>query len=332
MSAGCCGGGAALPGGLRIDAATYLSAPRTARVRPELSIRVGEHCFLPRVDDLAGDWVAHVAVPAFRLLRERRGGGPLESFCSVGTGSGLDVLSAVEVLGARRVGLTDVHEDVVSAAVENVRGNLAPGVDLAVEAGWGDLLDPLRRFAPRYDVIYENLPNVAADGEEEVAADRTSSTHVPPRREEIPPAVKRQMLDLHYVALTKAKEFLAPGGVVLSMLGARVPLEVFLQLADAAGYDASFLTYTWKVQAEAETVLRDLAKRQREGFGPFHLYPASILRERFAGLELASSGRHALDVERSLAPWRLDATQAWDAFRAGRQIGHTAVVLESTPR
>ena len=54
--------------------------------------------------------------------------------------------------------------------------------------------------------------------------------------------------------------------------------------------------------------------------------------ERFANLDLASSGRHALEIERSLAPWRLDAERAWEAFRAGKEIGHTAVVLESAPR
>ncbi len=317
---------------LRIDASIYLGEPRPQRVKRELAIKVSEHCFLPRLDDLAGDWVSHVAVPAFRLLRDERGGAPVRSFCSIGTGSGLDVLGGIEIFGPSRVGLTDVHDDVVAAAVENVERNHAGAAPLVVEAGAGDLLEPLRRFAARYDVIYENLPNVPAASVEEVAADRTSSTHVPPRAEAVPPLVSQQMLDLHFIALQQAREFLAPGGVVLSTLGARVPLEVFLQMSEAAGYSGSFLTYTWKVQAEAESVIRDHARRQRDGFGPFHFYRAELLRERFESTDLATSGRNALELERSLAPERLDAVRAWEAFEAGERIGHTAVVLKSVPR
>jgi hypothetical protein len=113
---------------------------------------------------------------------------------------------------------------------------------------------------------------------------------------------------------------------------ARVPLEHFLHLSELAGYSGSFLTYTWKVQAEAESVIRDHAAKQREGFGPFHFYPAAFLRERFGQAELATSGPRALELERSLASERLDAVQAWEAFQRGEPIGHTAVVLKSVPR
>jgi hypothetical protein len=317
---------------LRIDASIYLGEPRPQRVKRELAIRVGEHCFLPRIDDLAGDWVAHVSIPAFRLLRDERRGAPVTSFCSIGTGSGLDVLGGIELFGPARVGLTDVHEEVVAAAVGNIRRNTIGAAELAIEAGSGDLLEPLRRFSPRYDVIYENLPNVPAESAAEVAADRTSSTHVPPRTEPVPAHVKQQMLDLHFIALQRAREFLAPGGVILSALGARVPLEVFLRMSDAAGYSGSFLTYTWKVQAEGESVIRDHAAKQREGYGPFHFYPAAVLRERFDRADLATSGKHALELEQTLALERLDAVQAWEAFQRGEPIGHTAVVLKSVPR
>ena len=317
---------------LRLDAARYLAEPAPRRVRRELVLEVSAHCFLPHVEDLASDWVAHVAVPAFRLLRRERGGGAVESFCTIGTGVGLDALAAIEVLGATRVGLTDVHLDVVTAAVENVRRNLAGGPGVVIEAATGDLLEPLRSFRPRYDVIYENLPNVRAGSAEEVAADRASSTHLAPRVERVPAEVKRHMLDLHFLALQQARDFLAPGGAVVSMLGARVPLEAFLRMGEAAGLSSSFLTYTWKIQAEGESVIRDLARRQRQGLGPFHFYRAEVLRQRFASVDLATSGARALEIEGSLAPGRLDAERAWEAFQAGETIGHTAVALRSVSR
>jgi len=134
---------------------------------------------------------------------------------------------------------------------------------------------------------------------------------------------------LHYVALRQARDFLAPGGAVLSMLGARVPLEVLLRMGEAAGLAPSILTYTWKVQAEGESVIRDHAAWQRRGSGPFHFYRADVLRRRFEDVDLATSGPDALEIERSLAPHRLDADRAWEAFQTGDVIGHTAVALRS---
>ena len=307
----------------------YLGVRNPSRIKPRLSIVLSNHSYLPRVDDLQSDWVAHVAAPAFQLYRRQHGNGPVDSFCSIGTGSGLDVLSASELLGATRVGLTDVHEDVVATAADNIARNHQPGQPLVIESGYGDLLAPLLRFNSRYAVIYENLPNVPLPNSADLATERKSSTHVPPRKEHLPRLVKEQMLDLHYLALLQAKDYLLPGGAVLSTLGARVPLEVFLALGKLAGYSSSFLTYTWKVQADPKEVIRDHAQKQKEGFGPFHFYRADVLEKTFAYVDLGVSGSRALQIERSLQPARLDAASAYELLLGGERIGHTVAVLQS---
>jgi hypothetical protein len=137
------------------------------------------------------------------------------------------------------------------------------------------------------------------------------------------------MLDLHYLALVQAKDFLAPGGAILSILGTRVPLQTFLALGNLAGYSSSFLTYTWKVQADPEEVIGDHAKKQKEGFGPFYFYRADVLKKTFAPVDIATSGQNALAIERSLLPARLDAVSAYKAFKNGQKIGHTVAVLKS---
>jgi hypothetical protein len=311
-----------------VDTAAYLSL-RPKYIKERLSIGLTNHSYKPRVDDLESDWVAHVSAPAFKLYRQQHGGGKVESFCSVGTGSGLDVLSAAEVLGVERVGLTDVHLDVVDVAAKNIARNLKHGYKLAIEAGFGDLLEPLRKFGSRYSVIYENLPNVPLADPEVLAVERTSSTYVPPRTEALPELVKQQMLDLHYIALLQAKDFLAPGGAVLSCLGARVPLSVFLLLGELAGYRSSFLTYSWKIQGDPEEVIRDHAASQQKGFGPFYFYRAEVLKKVFARVNLAESGKRALEIEAELLPDRLDAVAAYEAFRSGEKIGHTVAMLQS---
>jgi len=314
---------------IEVDTAAYLGVRHPGRIKPKLELVLSNHSYLPRVNDLPSDWVAHVAVPAFKLHRRRQGGAPVESFCSIGTGSGLDVLCASEVLGARRVGLTDVHEDVVATAADNIARNHQPGQPLVIKAGYGDLLAPLKRFHSRYAVIYENLPNVPLPSHAELATERKSSTHVPPRREQLPELIKQQMLDLHYLALGQARDFLSAGGAVLSTLGARVPLEVFLSLGQLAGYTSSFLTYTWKVQADPKEIIHDHAQKQKEGFGPFHFYRAAVLGQTFAALDPATTGVRALEIERSLQSARLDAADAYELLLRGERIGHTVAVLKS---
>ena len=115
---------------------TYLALCKPARIKRHLSIALSSQSYVPRLADLQSDWVAHVAVPAFKLFGQQRGNVPVGSFCSIGTGSGLDVLSAVEILGAQRVGLTDLHEEVVATAADNIARNHLPSHPLVIEAGF----------------------------------------------------------------------------------------------------------------------------------------------------------------------------------------------------
>ncbi len=315
-----------LSNAILVDTSRYLQIDRSQRIQPQLSVDITGHCFQPNIDDLESDWVSHVTAPGFKVYRQQRGA-DVESFCSIGTGSGLDVLSAIEILGATRVGLTDVHEDVVSAAVANIaRNQLAPD-SVTVQSGFGDLLTPLVPYADRYDVIYENLPNILSQNAEAVAEEKNSSAYVPPRAEAVPQFVKQQMLDLHYLALLQAKEFLKPGGAVLSCLGARVPLDVFLALGKLAGYTPSILTYGWKVQGDPE-LIRDYSHNQSSGFGPFYFYRAEVLQKAFAGVDAAEAGRNALEIERSLQTRRMDPLTAYAAFENGERIAHTVAVLK----
>jgi hypothetical protein len=137
---------------------------------------------------------------------------------------------------------------------------------------------------------------------------------------------------LHYLALVQAKDFLKPDGVVLSTLGARVPLQSFLDMAEAAGFAASFLTYTWKVQADPKDIISSYADWQKKGLGPFYFYHAEDLKSAFSNLDLLEAGKRALEIEEALAPKRLDAAAAFEALRRGAHIGHPVAVLKSESR
>jgi SAM-dependent methyltransferase len=313
-----------------ISAAQYLQlAAPPGRLRENLVIEVTEHAFLPSIDEMLRDWVATIAAPAFRLIREKEGAKP--AFCSIGTGVGLDALAAIEILGAKEIGITDVHDDVVSAAAANIRANLRDADSVALNAGSGDLLQPLAALRPCYDLIYENLPNIPVDAAVDLAAARLSSGHMPPRAEKIPDLLRRNLLALHYVALLQARDFLRPGGSVLSLIGGRVPLAVFRKMGELAGYRAEIFTYGWKIQTDPEEIISGHLAQQRGGLGPYHFYRAERLAEVFAPVALADSGEHALEIEARLIPDQLDPQQALAAHQRGETIGHTVVALRAFP-
>ena len=314
---------------IQVDTKRYLNLQEPPwKIAEQLAIEVSSHAYLPKTEDLSSDWVAYIAAPAFKLIRQQAGQA-LPAFCSIGTGSGLDVLTAAELLGSKRLGFTDLQQDVVDAAERNVRRNLTNNAEL--EYGAGDLLAPLAGKG-RYDVIYENLPNVPLAVDTEINDSRNSGHYLEKREETIPALVHEQMLDLHYLALVQAKDYLTENGAVYSTLGARVPLEVFRELGRLAGYHAEIFTYTWKVQAEPEDVLTGYAQQETDGLGPFHFYRASDLKAAFDGIDVETSGLRALELEKSLASKQLSATEALAAWKQGETIGHTVAVLKSSPK
>ncbi|HEY0329641.1 MAG TPA: hypothetical protein VGC77_11135 [Rhodopseudomonas sp.] len=316
---------------LEIDPLSYFGLRETRRIKDRLVVTIADRAYLPDTTDLQRDWLSSVAAPAFRLLRDRRGEGACRAFASIGTGSGADALAAIEIFGAETIGITDLFGDVVDTAAGNIRRNLRPGVDVTLHSGAGDLLSPLRERGLRFDVVYENLPNLPLAEAGHIEVGRTSAAFIPPRGEAVPDFVKEWLLVLHYLALVEARDLLNPGGTVVSVIGARLPLEILSRMAVAAGYTPAFLTYSWKVQADPVDVIGSYAQWQRGGLGPFYFYPAARLAEAFAVLDPQDAGRNALSIEASLKPARLDAVEAWDAFQRGERIGHTVAVLQSGP-
>lgn len=312
-----------------VDVNKYLALDgATKHIKDYLSIEVADHAYLPKTEDIKSDWVAYIAAPAFKLIREKLGH-DIESFVSIGTGSGIDVLTGIELLGAKRVGFTDLQRSVVAAAAQNVRNNLKIN-NIEFEFGDGDLLQPLQNGKRNYDVIYENLPNVPLANNTKIEDKRNSGHYLEKRIEPIPEFVHEQMLDLHYLALKQARDYLAKNGAVYSTLGGRVPLNAFIKLGELAGLRSEIFTYSWKVQAEPEDVISGYAAQEKAGLGPFRFYRAEDLQKAFANVSVKDSGKRAFEIEKTLDSVKFTATAAYEAFKKGEIIGHTVAVLKSS--
>lgn len=100
------------------------------------------------------------ALNAFKAYQSG-GFGNVHRFATIGTGSGTDVVAALDTfLELSGVAMTDMHEEVVKTAKSNVlsatekSSGSVRGVALQATARAGDLLLPLKGEEP-FDLIYE---------------------------------------------------------------------------------------------------------------------------------------------------------------------------------
>ncbi|KAF2009734.1 hypothetical protein BU24DRAFT_358557 [Aaosphaeria arxii CBS 175.79] len=310
---------------------------KPTRVDRRFDVTLSDHSYLPKIENPRADWVVTAATNAFRAY-QHGDLGQVKRFATIGTGSGTDVIAALDIFPQiEAVALTDLHEDVVAAAKSNVLASTEKSDDAiravasTAVARAGDVLVPLKGEKP-FDLIYENLPNIPLPNAGDLDNGQASSTYVGDRTlDRIPPFASTALLDLHYVALWQAKNFnlLSQTGAVLSSMGGRVDIETMLKLADAAGFVGRVVSLAWKEQSEPENVIGGYAEFENNGLGPFYFYPTAALEKVFANYKPASAALCRQQIEIKLAPHRLDATTALQRYREGERIGHTVVVLAS---
>ena len=113
-----------------------------------------------KIDNPRADWVVTAALAAFHAF-EAASLGTVHRFATVGTGSGTDVIAALETFpNLREVAMTDMHEEVVSVAKANILSATEKADDhvrntaLHAVAKAGDVLLPLMGQGG-FDLIYE---------------------------------------------------------------------------------------------------------------------------------------------------------------------------------
>ena len=102
---------------IEVDIKKYFELKNdTDHIKDKVDISVESHAYLPQVEDVKSDWLSFVSVPAFKIARKENGK-DFDSFLSLGTGSGLDVLAGAEILGAQTLGFTDIQEYLVNKLI-----------------------------------------------------------------------------------------------------------------------------------------------------------------------------------------------------------------------
>lgn len=309
------------------DVKSFFEIKNVQKLKHTIEITLSGKSYLPKFNTPESDWISRVAVPAFKIIS----GTNYSKFCSIGTGSGIDALAAIEILGSDDITLTDIHQEVIDRAIYNVKNNIICDVD--INGFVGDILCPLVTNKKKYyDIIYENLPNIPLFDQIDLYDGQNSSTYIKKRNEILPQRIDRNLISLHSIALHQAKSILSKNGKILSSIGGRIPIKDILYLAEEAGYEGSVILYSWKIQSEPEDVVKGYYHYEQQGYGPFHFYPINALIEAFKGVTPAGSGELALEIEQKLIPHRMSVEEALKKTAQRLPVGHTVVVLQSTFR
>jgi len=264
----------------------------------------------------------YAALLGFQKLKHQ--GFSPKSFATIGTGSGIDSAGVYEIFHPEKIFQIDVHPNVPEIADKNAKTLIGNGAK--VETFLGDLCQPLVERGIIVDLVYANIPNIPSD--EPIWDKKVSASKFLVRdAKDCPRIFQKWCLTLQYLFLKEAKKVLAPRGVVVDAIGARVPYEILEQLFTDNSYAVQELASVYKLQSEPEDVLSGYVKAEKESGIEFDFYDhekAWPLWERKLRAQKLSTP--ALKLE--LGPFRMSAAQALVAFEQdGATAGHICSIL-----
>jgi hypothetical protein len=245
----------------------------------------------------------------------------------VGTGNGLDALGAAEILDPDTLTVTDLYEESLSVARENVLAHLnetAP-IDLSFYAG--DLLScvPAQR---RFSLVYENLPNLPAPEDLELRRGTIGGRFFQASELEVPERYATRLLALHYRCLQDARPRVRRGGGVLTAIGGRVPQDVVFAMHRACGYGPELIAFDVKLQVEPGLVIPPYSRAEIQSGVEFTFYAPEAIKlvaeSRRAGLD----GRELADaIAGDLRRLSMSAREAEEHTHRGKPVAHSVLMV-----
>ena len=217
--------------------------------------------------------------------------------------------------------VTDVDDDVVQAAIRNVRRNVPTHMEVIGLVG--DVCHPLATLPFGIDIIYANLPNIpSSDGELD-----DPGTFFRPDGSDAEPETDGYLLGLQRRFLRSAPHVLSPSGIAVLMIGGRFPMRLFDRLGQVTGFAVGELLADFKLQTEADNVTGGYAGFETSGI-TFEFYRYDEGRR----IARDCRGGSGADLKRRLDGCRLTAAEAAREVARGGSVGHTVHMVTATPR
>lgn len=289
--------------------------------RPVL-LKLTEHTY-PLEPSPEQSWLP-IAFRAFARLARRI---TVKNVLIIGTGNGLDALGAADIFDLRTLTVTDLYEESLTVARENILAHLEDPEAIELSFYAGDLMScvpPGRSFC----LLYENLPNIPASGEQELRRGTIGGRFFEATEHGVPELFESHLLALHYRCLQEALPRVRVGGGVLTAIGGRMSHDVAFGLHRACGYRPELVAFDVKRQVEPELVIPPYSRAEAQHGVEFTFYEPEAI-------ELVAEGRRAgLDgqqlantVASDLGRLAISAREAEEHVRRGQPVAHSVLMI-----
>ncbi len=279
---------------------------------------------------------------AFRAFQEIQKNKCIKDLCIIGTSTGLDGIGAIEIFGPEGIYITDIYQDVVALASSNIKNNLKPSIKPRINNFTSFFFEAENFNMSRFDLIYENLPNLPEDMTNDFDEQPASASFSPQFPNNINGIVKTipkkytdYLLTSHYIFLLQAKQFLKEHGIVLCSIGGRLDISIVLEMFSYLGYEPEILVYDIKLQNEAITNIPAYAKCEKDLFSAqqdtfrFYDYKAVINDlEKIEGYDKLSGWLNKKDeIRKYLLDKTLSANEAYEITLKNEKIAHEVYLI-----
>jgi hypothetical protein len=248
-----------------------------------------------------------------------------DSFGAIGTGSGVDSIGAYEIFHIKEIYQTDIHPKIIEIADKNVKALIPSNVK--IETFLGDLCQPLIEKKIKVDLVYANIPNIPSK-EPIFDKKKSASKFFERSSKECPEIFQKWFLTLQYFFLKEAKQILNSGGVVVAVIGARVPYKILEDLFITSGYKPSELISIYKVQTEPGDTLPGYSDQEKNSDIEFEFYDHEKALP-FWKKNLENQKLTAVQIKEALEPFKINAQKALKYFKEGKPVGHICIFFKA---
>jgi hypothetical protein len=291
-------------------------------VRRPVRLRLTEHTYPPE-PRAERSWIP-IVLSAFARVAERM---PVRELLIIGTGNGLDVLGAAEIFDLDSIVVTDLLEESLAVAQDNVLSHLDDPGGIKLSFHSGDLLScvpPEQRFS----LVYENLPNLPAPPERRIDAGSNAGWFFDASEPRVPEPFQTYLLPLHYRCLQEARGRVHDRGGVLTAIAGRIPAEVAFGLHRACGYLPELVVFDVKIQSDPDVILPGYCRAEEESGVEFTFYDPEALEVVASGRRSGHEGQELADaVEDDLCRHAMSAHEAMDRTRRGGTVAHSVFMI-----
>lgn len=259
----------------------------------------------------------------------------ISSIANIGSGNGIETIAELKLFkNIKKITVTDIIPDILPQIKRNVEQNVPKeAAKVKIKYVHGRDCEPLNEKA---DFIYANLPLIMVNSSELrknlATTTLTEANHYSHLSKDEHDVLKKYSLLSQLGFLLSAKKKLNMNGIIITLLGGRVPQSALTELFKRAGLKHKELYCAFKLQSDPQFLKQyaEYEKTENVQFD-FYDYPkaAKILRERLKtkvpDIVQNCSGE---ELKKLIISTHLNAKEAYQMAKKGRKIGHLAFAFK----